>query len=228
MATLLTIAQDALKEDGRWQVPATIVGNSDPTAVQLLALANRTGRVLAYDHSWQVLVISYTFPTVASTTNYALPSDFHHFVNLTQWNRTAYAQMVGPVSPRDWEALQSGLSASAGIDKAFRIYGNRFYIYPTPTSVETIAYQYYSANWISGKPAFTADADVPLLDADLFTLGIRYRFLRAKGLPYDEEKGEYISRRDSLLEKDGGKGTISFGGRVVSPYGNLPETAFGI
>lgn len=226
--TLLTICQDAIKEDGRFDVPSSIVGNSDPTAVQLLALANRTGRILAYDNTWQVLVTSYTFPTVSGTASYSLPSDFHHFIDLTTWDRTNTTQMVGPVSAAAWETMQSGNVVGAGIEKYFRIYGSLFYIYPTPTAAETIAYQYASTNWISGKAAFSADSDVPLIDSDLFILGIRYRFLASKGLPYAEEKDEYMRRLASLQEKDGGKGAISFGNKYPNRgYDNIPEIGYG-
>src|SRR5690242_11912595 len=101
--TLLTIAQTALREVGDYAVPSSIVGNTDPTAVQLLALANRAGRTLALDYRWQALLTTYTFPTVASTADYALPTDFNRFANLTPWDRTNYAQLEGPVSAQRWE-----------------------------------------------------------------------------------------------------------------------------
>lgn len=226
--TLLSICQDALKEDGRFNVPASIVGNSDPTAVQLLALANRTGRTLAYDNTWQFLVKVYTFSTANGTASYALPSDFHHFIDLTYWDRTNTTQMVGPVSAAVWEELQSGNVVGAGIRKYFRVYGNLFYIYPTPSASDTIAYQYYTKNWISSKAAFDTDSDAPLIDEDLLTLGVRYRFLSAKGLPYQGPYDEYSRRLASLLEKDGGKSIISFGRRLARDrYEGIPETGFG-
>lgn len=227
MATLLVIVTDALKEIGKFSVPTTIVNNADPTAVQLLALANRTGRILAEDYRWQVLLTDYTFVTADGTAAYALPSDFQRFANITFWDRTNDHDMVGPLPPAQWETLQSGGVVGAGIRKYFRIAGSQLSIYPTPTATETIAYQYYSTNWISGKAAFTLDADVPLIDSDLIRLGVKYRFLASKGLPYEEEKDEYERRRDSLQAADGGAMVLSFGARRSPFSDNLPESGFG-
>lgn len=228
--TLLSIAQTALREIGDFAVPSTIVGNNDPIAVQLLALANRTGRTLANDYRWQVLLTTYTFPTVDSTASYALPDDFGRFANLTQWDNTNTTRVQGPVTPAQWQYLQSsGLGGAAQFDKAFRIAGDLFYIYPTPTAADSITFQYYSNQWITGKEAFSADADEALLDEDLITLGLKYRYLQAKGDAYEEERNEYFRRLDSLQGADGGRNVISFGTSMLigDTVGNLPETGFG-
>lgn len=228
--TLLTIAQTALREIGDFTVPSTIANNTDPTAVQLLALANRTGRTLANDFRWQVLLTTHSFTTVASTADYALPSDFGRFANLTFWDETNDTRMWGPVSTSEWQYLQSsGLGGAAQFDKAFRIAGSRFYIYPTPSSTDTIAFQYYSKNWISGKSAFSTDADAALIDEDLITLGLKWRYLQAKGDAFENEKMEYFERLESLQAADGARDAIRFGVSMVGAdySGNLPETGFG-
>lgn len=228
--TLLSVCQTVLREIGEFTVPSTIVGNSDPVAVQLLALANRTGRTLANDYRWQVLLTNYSFTTVSGTDGYALPSDFGRFANLTMWDSTNDTRVHGPVSPAQWQFLQSsGLGGAAQFDKTFRVAGNLFEIYPTPTSADTVAYQYYSKNWISGKAAYALDADVSLIDEDLIILGTKYRFLQAKGDAFEEEKKEYLYRLDSLQGADGGRNVISFGAPFVTAdeSGNLPETGFG-
>jgi hypothetical protein len=60
--TLLTMTQQALREVGEFEVPATIVGNNNPTAVQMLALAQREGRELSRRHQWQRLLVEKTEP----------------------------------------------------------------------------------------------------------------------------------------------------------------------
>lgn len=228
--TLLSICQTALREIGDFAVPTTIVGNNDPNAVQMLALANRAGRTLANDYRWQALLTNYTFPTVASTDSYALPNDFGRFANLTQWDNTNTTRVQGPVTPSQWQFLQSsGLGGAAQFDKAFRIAGGLFYIYPTPTAADTIAFQYYSRRWITGKEAFSADTDEALIDEDLILLGTKYRFLAARGDSYEREENEYLRRLDSLQGADGGRNVIAFGKSLLigDMAGNLPETNFG-
>lgn len=64
--SLLSICQTVMGEIGLPQ-PPTIVGNLDPFAIQLLALANRAGRELAEEADasgyWQVLRKQYIFQT---------------------------------------------------------------------------------------------------------------------------------------------------------------------
>lgn len=227
--TLLTAAQAVLRESGQFAVPSTIYGNTDPTAVQLLALANRAGKTLAKE-AWQILLTSYTFATVASTASYALPTDFGNFANLTFWDSTNYMPVKGPVTAMEWQTLQrSSVSGSPAFNKSFRITTDLFYIYPTPTAVETIAYYYWSSYWISGKEAFSADTDVTLFDEDLLTLGIKWRWLQAKGDGFENEKAEYQEALDAALAVDGGRDAIRFsdstGYRMRA--GNLPEGNFG-
>src|SRR5689334_14054919 len=126
MATLLSIAQDALNEIGDWNVPTTIISNNDPTAKLLLALANRSGKTLAQLRFWSVLLTDYTFPTVASTATYALPTDFRKFANLTFWDNTNIYQVKGPLSPVEWQVLKSSAVTNAAFWKYFRVAGGYF------------------------------------------------------------------------------------------------------
>jgi len=226
--TLLTIAQSAIREIGSINVPSTIVANTDPLAVQILALAQRSLKTIALDYKWQVLLATHTFSTANGTATYALPADYHRFANLTFWDRTNYEMIEGPVSPAKFEYLRSSSTASVGMWKYFRIAADLFAIYPTPSAVETIAYQYYSKYPITGKAAYSADSDTPLIDEDLLTIDLRWRFLQAKGLDFEHEKQEYMGRLAALIIRDGGKDAIRFGGpRSASPYGNLPDMNFG-
>ena len=185
--TLLQIAQTALQERGEFNVPSTIVGNNDPTAVRLLALANRTGRWIMKQNTWQSMVSTYTFPTVAGTSDYALPSDIDRFLNLTFWDRTYYRYVKGPISAAEMELLRSSRIAMASqFYSYFRIVGNMFSIYPTPASVRTFAYQYVGKNWVvadgdstPSKEYFTADNDTCVFGDDIMVLGLKERFQSA-------------------------------------------------
>src|SRR3954464_12301031 len=109
--TALTIIQSAFDEIG-FPRPASVVGNTDQLARQSLALLNREGKELSRNHDWKVLVREYSFATVASTSDYALPSDFDHFVNDSGWNRTDHEPLIGPLSGQTWQEIKSGLLGS--------------------------------------------------------------------------------------------------------------------
>ncbi len=225
MATLLNICQTALREIGDFNVPSSIINNTDPTAVQLLALADRTGKRLAKGYSWEILQAEHTFNTAASTEGYSLPTDYLKFANITFWDEANDEQIVGPVSAKTWQILQSAGIVGAGILKYFMIRGGQFLIYPVPTAIEAIAYQYYSNQWISSKSAFSDDTDAPLIDNDIFTLELKWRFLQAKGEDYEAEKQEAREELAIARHNDGGKKIIRFG-PAVRVNDSIPETAF--
>jgi hypothetical protein len=230
--SLLTIAQTVLRETGKWQVPSTIVGNNDPTAVQMLVLANRTGRTIAQDHRWSSLLVDYTFNTAVSTVAYEVPDDFSRFASLTFWDNSNDTRVRGPVSAAQWQYLNSsGLGGASVFDKAFRIAGGQFSIYPTPTAIEVIAYQYWTRNWVTGdKAAFDDDDDTTLIDEDLIILGVKWRWLQAKGDAFENEKLEFMQRLDSLKGADGGRDMLRFGQQLLigDEAGNLPESGYGL
>lgn len=226
--SLRTLCQDALKEIGMVNVPSSFVGNTNPTAVQMVALANRVLKDLQ-DHKWQVVLSTHTFSTVASTSAYALPSDFESFANMTQWDRTNYEDVEGPVSPAVWEALRSSNLYASGIKRYFRVAAGQFEIYPTPDAADTIAYQYYSNQPITSKTEFSDDTDVSLIYEDAITLGLKYYWRRAKGLDWAADERDYRRKIDIKQANDGGKPVLRFGGPALSPLsgGNIPDTGYG-
>lgn len=233
--SLLTICRNAANEIG-FTAPSTIIGNTDDTAVRLLRAANRTGSTLVKKPFHQ-LIKPYTFTTMASEPQYDLPSDFRSMVHTTAWNRTT-DQRIFIISPQRWSYEKSAVTTNyhdqvrfLGDDTSPSI-GRRFTIHPTPEATETIAYEYFSTNWLTDsggtteRSAFAADTDVPILDEDLFELGVIWRFLKSVGQSYAEEKMEYDREVDIALahsqipEKlyaDGNQPAIS----------NWPETGYG-
>lgn len=234
--SLLTICQDALKELSGFAMPSSFYGSNNPTAVSCVALANRAGRTLEKELRWQELITEYTFTTTASTATYALPSDFRAFANMSQWDRTNQWRMHGPTPPFVWQWLSSGISVWASNNRWYALRGNLFSIYPTPTSTDTIAFDYYSKSWVlkqvdsSNVAAWTSDNDTARIDEDLITLALKWRFLQAKGMPFEAEYKEYESIVESMQADNGGRGMIDLGSptpRSGVGFGNLPDTGYG-
>lgn len=232
--TLLTICQDALSDVKGYNKPSTIVGNdNDDAAVQLLRAAKKVGRELATKIRWQALMAEYTFATVDGTASYSLPSDFQAFANGTVWDRTNDWELLGPATPKIWQTLQSG-TVSAGVRRWYRVAGDFIQLYPTPTSADTIAFDYYSSYYAetSGGTAiedWTADTNVSRIDGEIFTLGVTYYFMKAEGLPCLEEKQAYMQAILDHQSDDTPKPTVRFNANaLVNPMmGNIPETGFG-
>lgn len=231
--TLATICRNALYEIGGFQVPTSFYGNPDLTARQCLALVTRAGKTLERDMRWQELLATYTFETVSDQAEYDLPSDFRAFANMSQWDRTGLLPVIGPANGALWQYLQSSSTGSSvTINRWFRLAGNEFVLFPTPSVTgDTIAFDYYSKNWITlsagGTAAdFASDNDTPRLDEELLTMDLKWRFLQAKGMPFEAEYREWESIKTSLSEDNGGKGVLCMG-RPRMRLGNIPETGFG-
>lgn len=232
--TLLSICQGALREVGEFEVPASIVGNANLTAVQMLNLAQREGRELSRRFNWQALVKEYTFTTTASTAGYVLPSDYRYIIGGTWWDRANYWRLFGPASAQIWQELKSGIITD-GIRRWFRIRGDSFLLHPTPTVTgDTIAYDYMSNGWCEtsagvAQSAWAADTDVGVLDEELMQMGLVWRFLKAKGLTYADELGAYDREVERAMGRDGGAPTLNMAGsRLEANLAvNVPESGFG-
>ncbi len=237
---LLQIIQAASNELGI-QEPSAVIGSQDQQVKQLLALVNREGSELAargngQNGGWPQLRKEYSFALVNGTDNYALPSDWLYFINGTVWDRTTRWQLLGPLSPQEWQVVKSGISPF-GPRYRFRLMANRIYFDPTPTNTDTVVLEYISNAWctdVSGttyKTACSVDTDVPLLPDDAFVLGLKWRFRSAKGLDYDEEYEQYKAVVDRELARAGMARTLNMGTRRpgfrLLTSDNIPDTNFG-
>ncbi len=242
--TTLTIIQAAFDEIG-FPRPSSVVGNTDQLARQALALLNRQGKELAREHDWKVLVREHSFSTVASTSDYALPSDFDHFINDTQWDRGTREPMNGPVSGQEWQVIKSGLLGSGVYFRRWRVkrstsgvIANKFVLDPTPTDVQTVVFEYVSNSWCAdtagttGQSAFALDTDIPLVPEHLLIMGLIWRLLKAKGLEYGDALAEYQSSVQREIARDGGAPKLSLASRGAGvsllSSRNVPDTGFGV
>jgi hypothetical protein len=231
--TVNTICTNAISTITGYEVPSSFVGNTNKTAKDCIANLIAAGQTLEREHRWTELIATHTFTTTAAVAGYDLPSDFRAFANMSQWDRTNQLSMLGPTSPSVWQWLQSGIaSGGVTIQRWFRIQRGQLFIYPTPTVTgDTIVFDYYSKNWVNKgggvyDVTFSSDNNTTLLDEHLLTLDLKWRFLQAKGMPFQAEYAEFESIKTSLIEDNGGKGIINLG-RPRLDLSNLPETNFG-
>ena len=215
IATIVTNATDriAVSLSG-----TTVFTNSGETARQMRALANQEGKELMRRGSWQELTKETTFTAIAQEEQTdVIPDDFDHMLNETFYNRTRKRQVVGPLSPKEWQE-QKSIVATVLYD-SYRIRGGSILMIPVPTAGDTYAFEYISNKWVISqdeepKAAFTADSDSPLLDEELITLGVIWRFLKAKGFDYAEHFRTYELQVSQALSRDGSKRTLNFAERI--------------
>ena len=231
--TLLTICQDAANEIGV-PSPSAVIGSVDTTVIQLLAAANREGKSLVSGYDWQTLVKEETHTTIAAESQgvmTTIASDFLRFSNDTMWNRTTNRKFYGPLNNTEWQTLK-GIVVN-GVTNYFRIRGNLLLLNPIPTVGQSLVFEYIGKNWVdttgdgsANATSYAADANTTVLDEDLITLGVVWRFLKQKGLPYDNQFLEYQMKLSEKQAKDGAKQIIRLTGRtraflpVNEPEGN--------
>lgn len=214
--SLLTLVQNAAKQLGLTS-PASAYNATDQQVIQLVALAQLEGVELSKRHDWTVLTKEKTFTgTAAAAQTGAIPSDFDRFVNETFFNRTQKKPVDGPLSPQDWQFAQSVVAQT--ITESFRKRGTDLLITPTPNGTDTYAYEYISTQWCESsggtdQSAWAADTDTGILSEDLMTLGVIWRFLRAKGFDYAEALRTFEMRLAHEITKDGGKRALNFARR---------------
>lgn len=207
--TALSIIQDAT---GRMslQQPSAIFSSTDSQVIQLRTLLNESGKKLNRMFDWQVLTKETSFTTVAAETQTgAVPEDFDHYINESMFNRTSNRKVYGPMTPSEWQKYKSGFSAYT-FNPFFRLRGGNIIITPTPTAGESVYYEYISKYWCESeggteKSAMTADTDVALIDEELLTKDLIWRFLKAKGLDYSEAFIDFQVEATNLFGKEPAK-----------------------
>lgn len=236
--TLLSICQD-IADDATVKAPASIALATDDTSRKLFSAMRIAGKEIARAFDWDELVTEYTFSTVASQEDYSLPTDFSHLVDGTLWDRTNFTDVKRGVSPKQWQAYKSSVLASTStIWKRCRIRNVSgtvmLSIFPTPTAVEDLVYEYVSKNWCEssigdGKADFTDDSDVPIIDEHLLFLGARWRFLDRVGMDYTQALADYKSQLALAKSRNaGGARVISLANTQAYHFGgSVPDTGFG-
>ncbi len=212
--------------------PTEVATSTDQQVRQLFALANEEGRELAGSFDWQVLREQHTFVTAGTAVQTsAVPGDWDRFISNSFFNRTTQRTVLGPITPQQWQSIQ----AQPQLNRVFLAFIQRhgqFLITPVPTPNETIAYEYVTKNWAKssgGVPQdrFIIDSDESYLDEWLITLGVRWRFLKSKGLEYAQDLQTYNFELSQKQARDGGNtelSTTGSDGYILSP--NVPQGGF--
>jgi len=220
--SLLTLIQDTADLVGLPR-PTAVLSSTDTQVRQLLALANTEGRLLSRRADWQALIREATHTTIATESQGALSTILPGFrwpLNDTQWNRSQQEPLGGPLNPQEWQALKA--FTVTGPYQDFRIREGNLYLIPAPPAGETLAFEYVSSYWCESsvgddQTRWTADEDVGVLDEELMGLGVRWRFLRAKGMDYAEEFTDYETSVSDAIARDGANRVLYLDRDDVNP-----------
>lgn len=166
--SLLSIIQSAAKAL-KVSSPSVVTTSTDKLVLELWESLNTVGYKVRTSYEWPQLIKRGSITLVGSQESYALPSDFYAFVDETLWDNTNNWQLVGPLTPQQWNLVKEGSIVSVGPRKRWRSKGvtsNQFFIDPIPSASEAgqvLSFEYISETWILPKTwtastAFSAGA----------------------------------------------------------------------
>ena len=214
--SLLSLIQNASDRLGIVR-PATVITSTDQQALRLLGFAQQEGKALARRHTWQVLTKEGTFTATATETQTnALPTDFDRWIDGTFFNRSRKRPVFGPLNAQDWQFAKSVVATV--IIESFRQRGSTtdILITPTATAGDSYAFEYIGKNWCQSsgavaQSAWASDTDTGILEEELMTLGVVWRFKAGQGLDYSEEFRNYELMVAQATGRDGGRRVLNAG-----------------
>lgn len=166
MSTVLALVQSACY---RWNLPfpaaGTLFGNSDPGARQLLHVLYAVCEDLRQAACWAEQKRYYTFDTESGRSKYKLPEDWYAPSPFTDWNNDESLALTF-LTDTDFAARVNGAIGSSynfearvwGGDSNPNTGGGQFEIYPVPTSVITLSFEYLTRSmftppyWLPSTP----------------------------------------------------------------------------
>jgi hypothetical protein len=236
--SLLTIVQNACNRIGI-APPTAVVSSTDTQILQLLALANEEGEELStgasagLSYDWQALQTETTFVTTATESQGAIATiapGFKYIIDGTIWDRTKRLPVYGSLDPQTWQNFKSW-----GVTSPFpkyRVRGGLLLLMPIPADGDSYYFEYQTQYWATSangstlKSAFTADDDVSLLDEQILTAGLIWRWKAAKGFEYAEDFRKYQVRVTGAIARDTERPVLHMGRRtdartgIVIPIGS--------
>jgi hypothetical protein len=235
--TLLEVVQQFCLRSGI-PVPTTVTGSTDTQVLQIKALLEEEGADLSARGDWESLTNEATHTTVATESQGAISTlasnGFRHIINQTIWDRTDRLPVIGPINKRQWQALKAVVMT--GPRYQFRIRGGLLMVNPEPVAGHAWAFEYISKNWIvsadgmSFRSLFAADTDEFLLPDDILLMGLRWRWMREKGLDYSELFATYEMQVKDAVGRDGGKQILYMDDthQLASPGTFIPSGSWNI
>ena len=230
MATIKEVMDEIATVGCSVAPPASWLTATSTTHVQLKGFLRRTVEELLDRVDWPSPITQETTITGSGAEEYALPSDFKRLTydDLCVYETTTTRRAGIPVTSNGaWTYLNE--IGSAGGDRYYRVQGdevNGFTIsfYRNPGSGESITVSYVSRNWVqmaSGTKgdSWTAATDLLLLDREIVSLGVEWRFKKKKGLPFADIMADYEMKLSRKANESRGLRRINMGGPTMrSPF----------
>ncbi len=165
---------------------------------------------------------------------YAMPSDYARSVDKTQYNKSNRWSIIGPKDAQEWQWLKASY-VTTGPRMRYRIMGNKFTLWPMPTSTLVLGFEYISNAWVVAsdgtlKTRPTADTDTFRFPDRLLIIGTKLKFFEAKGFDTTALLQEFVNELNKWKAAESGADTLSLAPKypnLLLTQNNIPDTGYG-
>lgn len=213
----ITLLQAVVEFSGKraLPVPSTVFGTTDAGILQIMRLLEEECIDLASRNRLQVLTKEISFTSLVTEVQGTIsaglgsgPTQFlgyRYMIPRTFWDRTQIIPVIGSNNPREYQWLKA-LNIT-GPYYSYRWIGDQLRLTPAPPAGHTLVFEYVSKFWMTTNASvagsrFTADTDIILLPEDIIALGLMWRWLKTKGMPYAEDFDRYEEMVADMLTRD--------------------------
>lgn len=173
---------------------------------------------------------------VFSQTKFALPLAYDRLINRTNWDKTQHWEMLGPDTMQQVSWLKSGF-ISTGPRIRYYLLGDQLNIWPPLGAEHLLGFNYITSYWIYAtgattlsKRLFTLDTDTCIFPDRLMVLGLKLKYLEAKGFDTTAVYRDWINQKDIAKANDAGSPTLAMAPRIGSVLigsNNIPDSSYG-
>jgi hypothetical protein len=166
---------------------------------------------------------------------YDMPSNYARMVDKTTYNKSNRWSVIGPKDAQEWQWLKASY-VTTGPRMRFRMMGNKFTIWPAPTSNLVMGFEYISTDWVLDygqqftKTKFSNDNDTSLFPDRLLILGTKLKFFEIKGFDTSTVLQDYVRELDKWKASESGADTLSLAPKypnILLTQNNIPDTGMG-
>jgi len=163
--SLATIVSNVAAECG-YTVESTVIGSSETTTKQLLAMTQRINKDIFESYPWPKCYAAGSITLVNGQATYDLPAAFSWYQYETFWNSSTRWRILGPMTEQEYGEIR-GFGLNTTIYQRFQIRGlsnSQLLISPTPSaSGDIIVFEYIADRCVRPKTwtastAFAANA----------------------------------------------------------------------
>lgn len=165
---------------------------------------------------------------------YSMPADYARMVDKTQYNKSNRWSIIGPKDAQEWQWLKASY-VTTGPRMRFRMIGDKFTLWPMPTAVLVLGFEYVSNAWVKAadgtlKTKMTVDTDTSRFPDRLIILGTKLKFFEIKGFDTTAVLQDYTRELEKWKASESGADTLSLAPKypnLLLTQNNLPDTGYG-